>query len=347
MYSVADVVRATAGIQAQVQSSAEMAIWTRRRGTTREDVRGALWDTRQLVKTSAMRNTLHLIPARDFAVYIAAMRPSSMAMLARWHRRIGATPTQVHALVETIVESLADGPRTQQELIARAKKRAGSAIRAWLDHAWSGVRPAVIEGAIVYGPPRGAAATFVRAESWLGPQPAPSVEAARAELLRRFLSAFGPATAHDFAKWSGLAVGDARASLDATRGELTQVSVAGAPGWILEADARELAASELDADAVRLLGPFDSFLLAHATKEHLVSASGYKRVYRPQGWISAAVLRGGQIIGVWTTRSTGRTMAVDVELFGRASAAVRRAIAREVDELSRFLGTACVAGFGT
>ena len=57
------------------------------------------------------------------------------------------------------------------------------------------------------------------------------------------------------------------------------------------------------------------------------------------------VLRGGHIIGVWTMRSAGKTTAIDVELFGRASAAVRRAIAREVDEMSAFLGAATVARF--
>jgi len=343
--SVADVVSASAGIQAQVQSSAEMAIWTRRRRTTRDEIRRALWETRDLVKTSAMRNTLHVIPARDFAVYIAAMRPASMAMLARWHARVGATPQQVQALVETIVAGVADGPRTQQELIAHAKKRSGVAIRKWLDHAWSGVRPAVIEGAIVYGPPRGAAATFVRADAWLGPQPTPGVDAARTELLRRFLAAFGPATAQDFSKWSGLSMRAARAAVDAARGELLDVSVDGAPGLIRSADAKALKASELDPDAVRLLGPFDSFLLAHATKEHLVAARDYKRVYRAQGWISAVVLRGGRIIGVWTARATAKTIAIDVELFGRAGAAVRRAITRGVDEMGAFLEAKTAARF--
>ena len=140
--TLVDAVRATAGIQAQVQSSAEMAIWTRRRATTRDDVRRALWETRDLVKTSAMRLTLHLIPARDFAVYIAAMRPYSMATLARWHARMGAKTEHVRAMIDTVVESLAGGALTQQELIARAKTRAGKGVRAWLDHAWSAVRPA-------------------------------------------------------------------------------------------------------------------------------------------------------------------------------------------------------------
>jgi len=208
--TVLSVVRDTAGIQAQVQSAAELAIWTRRRQTTRDDVRRALWNTREIVKTSAMRLTLHLIPARDLAFYIAALKPMAIGTLRRWQARIGATPSHVRAMVEAVVDSLGDEPETQQQLVARAKKSAGKAMRSWLDHAWSAVRPAVIEGLIVYGPPRGAEATFVRVDRWLGKQPTLGVDEARVELLRRFLSAFGPATPHDFAKWSGIRTSEAK-----------------------------------------------------------------------------------------------------------------------------------------
>src|SRR2546423_927084 len=242
--SVVDIVRDSAGVQAQVQSSAEIAIWTRRRETTREEIRGALWDTRDLVKTSAMRLTLHLIPARDLAVYINAMRPSSSAALARWQARVKISPAHVRMMIDTVLDSLSDGALTQQELIARAKQRAHKGMRAWLDHAWSAVRPAVIEGAIVYGPSRGAEATFVRVDKWLGTQPQLTVDEARAELLRRFLRAFGPATAHDFAKWSGIKVSDARVVVGALDRELAAVSVDGAPGWIASADVDALRGSE-------------------------------------------------------------------------------------------------------
>jgi len=339
-------VRDTAGIQAQVMSSAELAIWTRRRATTRAEIQAALWERRELVKTSAMRLTLHLVAARDLPVYIAAMRPSSIATLQRWNARIGAKPDQVRAMIDSVVEALADGPRTQQELIARAKEHAGKGVRAWLDHAWSAVRPAVIEGAIVYGPPRGAEATFVRADTWLGSQPTIALPEARAELLRRFLSAFGPATAHDFSKWSGIKTSEAKHLLEGLRAELVQVSVDGAPGWIRQADLKALMRSELDGSAVRLLGAFDSFLLAHATKAHLVDARFYKRVYRPQGWISPVVLRGGTIIGVWFPTSVGKKTMMTVELFGRATPAMRRAIEREAEQMSAFLGATCSARFG-
>ncbi len=74
--SVVDVVRATGGIQAQVMSAAEMALWTRRRETTSDEIRKALFDRREIVKTSAMRTTLHLIAAGDLPMVIAALRPA-------------------------------------------------------------------------------------------------------------------------------------------------------------------------------------------------------------------------------------------------------------------------------
>ena len=149
----------------------------------------------------------------------------------------------------------------------------------------------------------------------------------RRSLLR--ITAFGPATAHDFSKWSGFRTSDARQVLDGLRAELAQVSVDGAPGWIRRADLKALTCSELDGSAVRLLGAFDSFLLAHATKAHLVAPRFYKRVYRPQGWISPVVLRGGTIIGVWSPKSVGKATMLTVELFARARPALRRAIERQ------------------
>jgi hypothetical protein len=343
--SLVQVCADTGGVQAQVMSAAEMALWTRRRATTHDEIQSALYERRELVKTSAMRLTLHLVAARDLAMVVAALKPMSMASLQRWHGRVGATPDQVKGLVDTVMEGLRDGPQTQQALIARARKRAAKGVRVWLDNSWGAMRPAVIDGLIVYGPPRGPETTFVRVDQWLPKQPAMHVDEARAELARRFLSAFGPATAHDFAKWSGIKTSDARIVMDALGDGIVAVSVDGSPGWIGAADLGALRQSELDEDHVQLLGPFDSFLLAHATKEHLVDAKHYKRVYRPQGWISPVVLRGGTIVGVWFPKTSARTTTIAVELFGRATAGLRRAIEHEAAELGEFLGSRCTCRF--
>ena len=345
---LADVVRDTAGIQSQVMSAAEMSMWTRRQSTTRVEIQRALWDTRDLVRTSAMRLTLHVIPARDFAIYIEALKPMALVTLQRWHARVGAKPGEVRGLIDTVVDSLRDqGPQTQQELIARVRRKAGKGVRTWLDHAWSAIRPAVIDGAIVYGPPRGAEATFIHTDGWLGPQPRLSTDEARAELMRRFLSAFGPASPHDFARWSGLKTTEAKAILTAIERDVQEVDVDGARGWALRSDVAAIASSRIEPDAVRLLPAFDSFLLAHATKEHLVERRFYERVYRPQGWISPTVLQRGRVIGVWFQQAAGRNVTLDVQLFKRARPHVREAIAAEADALGIFLGRRCTPRFTT
>lgn len=326
-------------------AAAELSLWTRRRATTRADIRAALWERRDLVRTAAMRLTLHVIPTEDFSIYIAAVRPGSRATLDRWIARVGATPAHVESLIRTVMDALTDGPRTQQELIACAKKHAGKRMGVWLDHAWSAVRPAVVDGLICYGPPRGAEATFVRVDRWLTKQKAVDTLDARAELLRRFLAAFGPATSHDFAKWSGLKTTEAKVVLDAIADEAVEVSIAGASGWLLRRDLQALAGSRLDPDAVHLLPAFDSLLLAHATKDHLVEPRFYKRIYRAQGWISPTILQGGRAVGVWFHKVAGKRVALDVQLFGRASPALRDAVEREADALSRFLDAPCTARF--
>jgi hypothetical protein len=321
-------------------SAAELSLWTRRRQTRRADVKAALWKTRELVKTTSMRRTLHLLPSRDLHMYVAAMRDWSMSQTQNLLARIGASPKHVDTMVAVVMDALADGPKTQQDLLARAKVKAGKGMRLWLKYAWSAMRPAILEGLIVYGEPRGAEATFVRVDQWLPAQKTVDAAAAQRELATRFLSAFGPATHRDFSKWSGLATSITKPVFDELGGSLERVVVDGEPGVILRRDRAELAASTPDASPV-LLPAFDTFLLAHATKDHLVEPRFYKRVYRNQGWLSPVVLVAGRIVAVWFLEERAKGFTVDVQPFGALDTRVRRGIAEEAEALGTFLGARC------
>jgi Winged helix DNA-binding domain len=73
-----EVVRDVGGIHAQIQSSAELQVWARVNGVSRDDVRDALWEKRSLVRTWCMRGTLHLLPAEDLPTYVAALLVSRL-----------------------------------------------------------------------------------------------------------------------------------------------------------------------------------------------------------------------------------------------------------------------------
>ena len=344
--SLASVCRDVGGIQAQVMSAAELSLWTRRRSTTRADIQAALWRRRELVKTTSMRMTLHLIPAGDYQMYIAAMKASSLANMHRALKRVGAGARHVDTMIAVVMDALADGPRTQQDLLARAKARVGRGMRIWLTYAWSAMRPAILEGLICYGPPRGAEATFVRVDQWLPRQKAVDPEDARVELATRFLKAFGPATHRDFSKWAGLNTSDTKSVFERIAGLVEPVSVEGVQAFILRRDRDVLAGAAIDGRP-RLLPAFDTFLLAHAVKDHLVEPRFYKRVYRNQGWLSPVVIVSGRIVAVWFLEQRAKTFAVDVRPFARLDKRVRDGIHEEAGALEPFVGARCDVVFNT
>ena len=100
-----DVVRDVCGLHAKGTSSAELALWARVDDLTPDGIATALWKDRRLVKTRAMRGTLHLLRADELGLYVGAQG----ALLERfdkpsWLRGFGVTHPQVDALLATVAK---------------------------------------------------------------------------------------------------------------------------------------------------------------------------------------------------------------------------------------------------
>src|SRR5437763_9245341 len=71
---MAAVAGAVGGIHAQMMPAAELSLGIRLAGVTQREVRAALYKTRQVVKTVGLRGTLHLFPATELPLWMAALR---------------------------------------------------------------------------------------------------------------------------------------------------------------------------------------------------------------------------------------------------------------------------------
>ena len=89
---------------------------------------------------------------------------------------------------------------------------------------------------------------------------------------------------------------------------------------------------------VRLLPYFDTFLVGHRERVHLVAREHHGKIYRPQGWISPVVLVDGRITAVWGHALEKDRLRVTVEKFAPISRQVRTGILEEAEDLARFLG---------
>ena len=340
------ICRDVCGVQAQIMSAAQLQLWARNHAITPAEVNDALWKSRSLVKTSLMRQTLHLVPADEFPLYIAAHKTARAKAVLSIMARCKITRDEADALSALILEELKDGPAPRAAITAAVRPKVSKRLRVWMDKVWSIIRLPVIEGQVCYGPGEGNQATFIRTEHWLPTQSrvdeanVDEVQAQK-ELFRKYLRAYGPATLHDFAHWSLISLAEVRALRPLLDSEIAEHNGL----LLLREDVKILQATSPALNSVHLLPYFDVYLLAHRFKEHFLKPQFYKRVYRNQGWISPVVLINGEIAGVWTYKPSRKTLEIEVELFARVGPRVRKQIKDRAAELAELFRSPLVFSF--
>lgn len=335
------LVAALGGVQAQVMSSAKQVIGIRSRATG-DTVDRLLWRQRRLVKTWAMRGTLHLLPADEFWLWVAALGAREWRITPGWEKYHGISRSDLDAVTDAIPEVLSDEPMTRDELaetIADRVKRPH--LDAQLRSGWAAVfKPAANRGLLCQGPPVDGGVTFVSPARWLGHTGTePDRDAALAAVLARFLETNGPATHEDFARWLGVMPKQGRQIAARHVGELAEVSVDGARAWMTPAGARAAARAE-PADGVYLLPGFDPYVLAPIShRNQTIPAGRVDDVSRSAGWISPVLVVDGRVAGTWTGEQAGFVTRVTITPFATLPARVIKAARDHVNgSYTRVLG---------
>lgn len=201
--SVADVVRRLCGVQAQVASSAELAVRVRRETSHAGEVARDLSEGR-VIKTWAMRGTLHLLTPEDAGAFLSLMASARTWERPSWQRYFGATPEVMEALRVAVSEALDGPPLSREELVAAIVARPKLAhVGEQLRSGWGTIlKPLAWQGDLCFGPSRGARVTFTRPElaslGWAG---VPDPEVAGPRVFAAYLGAYGPATGDGFGNW--------------------------------------------------------------------------------------------------------------------------------------------------
>lgn len=357
-----DVVRMVGGIQAQILSAAELAISARVGNITRQDVQAALWTERALVKTYGPRGTLHLLPADELPLWMAAMREADALSGTPWYQRAGLESSQADALLDAIADALDGRALTRKELADDVVKHVGEWARERLLSGWGEfLYPAALAGKLCFGPGTGSQVSFVRADQWIGRWGEHDPRDALVALCRRYIATYGPATHRDVAHWFRLKPDQARALMESLAAELEEVDFGGHRAWMLAAamdgDARdELDVGEPPKSSLRLLPQYDCYLLGCGPRERIVPESARPRVntYGRGRFESATalsvVLADGVVAGMWERRTSGRKSAgsgaVQVELFNQLMPWHQEQLEAEVRRVGAFLGSNLALSFG-
>jgi hypothetical protein len=328
---VAQVVGRLLAVQAQDLRAARLALRARSVGLRAPDVDAALSAERSVVVAWLMRGTLHLVGRDDYPWLLGLTAPTRLSTSRRRLAQEGVSPDDAERAVGIVERALADdGPLTRPQL---AERIAAGGVRTEGQATPHLLMLAALRGVAVLGPLReDGGHAFALARDWLGTAPPAELagaerDGALAELARRYLAAHGPAAPADLAAWSGLALRDARAGLTAIASKLAERGD----------DLVDLTAREPTPDAIpaRLLAGFDPYLLGWKDRAFAVPARYAKRVHPGGGMLRATATVDGRAVGTWSSAG-GKPK---LEPFGRLPAGARTALAKEADDVARFVAT--------
>ena len=334
---VADAVRNAAAIQAQDRLGWLLGVGTRSVGLTAADVERARNLDRSIVRSWLMRGTLHLVPAEDLRWMLGLLGEAMDSKALKRRADLGISDEDHAHVLQFFRDHLSGGgsiKRTEIEdaLSAAGLPHAGQAPRHLL-------RTASMLGVICFGADHDDDEAHMLIDDWL-PDPGRQPPDPAAELARRYFAAYGPATAADFRWWTGLPAADTRRGFEAIVDELTPVSVDATAMWMTPEAASQidqvLAAPDRQ---VRVVGPFDPYLLGYAKRELGVPDRLLKRINAGGGMIRSCVLIDGRLVGTWDRRRRARGLTVKVTGFEDLSVDARTQLDAEFAEIARFLET--------
>jgi len=329
--AVAETVRRIGPIQAQTARSPFLGLAARIPGVTRADIFAA-YDDLLIVRGSNIRGTVHTSTPTDHAVLEAATRVGQRTL---WARMLGLQATTLEQVWEGIEDYARDDWRTPDELLAH--------LHRWLDRHDPNARAAIDNsagrylgfghGGLLRMPLTGGwqsqgAAGYRAASALLGDRSAvfADPDGAVDAIVRRHLSAYGPASRHDIAWWSGLVLRVVDSALGRLAGELTERE--GPDGRIYH-DLLE-APAPADPPSLRLLPEFDALLCGYDPKARarFVNAEHYRRLwFQNNGMLLAPLLCDGRLTGSWRLIGSGTRRSCEVAWF----AGTRRPKKSELD----------------
>lgn len=327
--SLTEAVVAVLALHATEPATAYLSLWARLPGFTPAALDAALYDQRVLVRTAAMRATVHIVAADDLPYFHHACAPVRRQLDDSARRYIIArmglgddAAAYIDDLQCQVVSQLgSSGPATAAEL-ARAIPALKSPIPYTVGRyvgsftIASRLVPAMCTSGLlvrarVRGTWRSSQCEYDLLARWLPGTDLNSTQPRQAVawLVRRYLRQFGPVTVRDAAWWTGLPARDIAGALSDLGGEVAAVSLQDQtePHMILASDLPALLALPGEPPAAAWLLPsLDPLIMGYAGRSRFLSPEDVAKVFDRAGNALPTAWVGGRVVGLWSQDASGR-----------------------------------------
>jgi hypothetical protein len=325
-----DVVRALGAVQAQDYHGAKWAVGMRTRSSTDDDVERAL-TSGAILRTHVLRPTWHFVLPEDIRWMLELTGPRVTASMGTYNPRLGLTKAVFRRSHATIEKALAAREYlTRQELAAELTRARIDTSEMRLGRL---MMQAEVDGVVCSGPRRGKQFTYGLLDARAPSAARLERDDALSRLARTYFTTRGPASAHDFAWWSGLTVGDAKRAIEILGESVTAITVGERTLWMIE---RSKPAPSVEGTA-HLLPNYDEYFIGHRDRSAIGRRlRGVGLVTGGDASVSHVVIVHGELVGRWKRVVRKEHTSAEIALTGRVTRAERASIERARERFEAF-----------
>lgn len=328
----AGVVGRLGAVQAQDFAAARWAVGMRLQGAVDAGIEAA-FTAGEILRTHLLRPTWHFVTPADVRWLLALTAPRVHVANAHMVRKLELDEGTFRRSNEALVRALQGGRQCTRQELRQALEAAGIAAGDGLRLSYL-LMQAELEGIVISGPRRGKQFTYALLEERVPPARHLDRQEALAELSSRYFTSRGPATVHDFAKWSGLTVADARQGLEAVKDQLLVEVVDGQELWFPP----PAPPGAGDAPAAWLLSIYDEYISGYKDRSAMASPEVANRLMALGNALAYVLVVDGQIVGSARRTLQKRLVTVETRPFFPLTEAQEGAVAEAAQRYGEFLG---------
>jgi len=315
------------------------SFWARIDRFQNSDVLSELKPGGGLVRTWAIRSTMHTIPSRDYHVYVLGGAGERLLnwidTLAR-KRNYPGRDERRRLLYEPVLEEMKGRAVTENEirkLVSPRARRLGLK-----EGVWTGIGDMAFLGLLVHAGKRGSRSVYMRSDDWIpGLKAPPDRQLCRAELLRKYIGRHGPVSKEDIMYWAYLARQQLDKALIGLSGEIAEVK--------MERSKEPYIALNKDVDRklppppkAMVLPKYDSLMLTLKDKSRFMDMRYYKLVFGALGMVRPTVLVNGFVVAIWRKMVKKTAASIEVHALKRISNSDKEAVEKKFSEYGKYAG---------
>ncbi|MGH2604719.1 MAG: winged helix DNA-binding domain-containing protein, partial [Dehalococcoidia bacterium] len=288
-----DMVGWLGAVQAQDYAGAKWALGLRLEGAADHDIERA-FDDGAILRTHLLRPTWHFVTPVDIRWMLALTAPRVHAANGSRYRQLELDSAVFERSNEALAKAFQGGQHLTRDELRGVLRRAGIETDRKQRMAYLMMR-AELDGIVCSGPRRGKQFTYALLDERAPRAGALGREEALAELARRYFASRGPATVHDFAKWSGLILADARSGLEAVEAGLRHEVADGRTCWV----PRSRRSKADGSPTAHLLSIYDEYVSSYKDRSAMIDERHAARLSAMGNALNYIVVVDGRIVGTW------------------------------------------------